>query len=70
MCEIEISNIGKNKGNPDLVCEKIIEHYHYNTPPYRFRYKTVILWLQNQSQHGIPNNLTSVDSGQASAASF
>ena len=22
MCEIEISHIGKNKGNSDLVCEK------------------------------------------------
>ena len=22
MCEIEISHMGKNNGNPDLVCEK------------------------------------------------
>ena len=24
MCEIEFSHIGKNNGNPDLVCEKIL----------------------------------------------
>ena len=24
MCEIEISHMGKNNGNPDLVCEKTV----------------------------------------------
>ena len=25
VCEIELSHMGKNNGNPDLVCEKIKE---------------------------------------------
>ena len=28
VCEIELSHMGKNKGNPDLVCEKICFSYH------------------------------------------
>ena len=26
VCEIELSQMGKNNGNPDLVCEKYIYH--------------------------------------------
>ena len=26
VCEIELSHMGKNKGNPDLVCEKLEYH--------------------------------------------
>ena len=46
MCEIEISHMGKNKGNPDLVCE----NNHIPSPHIEESYKHVCVKFKDFSR--------------------